>query len=102
MKSRILVIDDEAAVRDSLKMILEYDGYDCLLAPSGQDGLARVQKDSPDLVFLDVKMPGMDGLDVLRRIRQLDEGLPVAGPRANFSDAKVEECQLHRRSPAWP
>ena len=77
MKSRILVIDDEAAVRDSLKMILEYDGYDCLLAPSGQDGLARVQKDSPDLVFLDVKMPGMDGLDVLRRIRQLDEGLPV-------------------------
>ena len=77
MKSRILVIDDEAAVRDSLKMILEYDGYDCLLAPSGQDGLTRVEKDSPDLVFLDVKMPGMDGIDVLRRLRELDEALPV-------------------------
>ena len=77
VKSRILVIDDEAAVRDSLKMILEYDGYDCLLAPGGQDGLVRIEKDSPDLVFLDVKMPGMDGLDVLRRIRERDDTLPV-------------------------
>ena len=77
MKSRILVIDDEAAVRDSLKMILEYDGYDCMLAPSGQDGFTSIERDHPDLVFLDVKMPGMDGLDVLRRIRELNEVVPV-------------------------
>ena len=77
VKSRILVIDDEASVRDSLKMILEYDGYDCLLAPGGQDVLTRVERDSPDLVFLDVKMPGMDGLDVLRRIREVNETMPV-------------------------
>ena len=77
MKHRILVIDDEAAVRDSLKMILEYDGYDCLLAPSGQDGVTHLERESPDLVFLDVKMPGMDGLDVLRRIREMDELVPV-------------------------
>ena len=77
MKHRILVIDDENAIRDSLKMILEYDGYECLLAPSGQDGLTRVERDEPDLVFLDIKMPGMDGLEVLRKLREMDELLPV-------------------------
>jgi two-component system nitrogen regulation response regulator NtrX len=77
MKHRIVVIDDEVAIRDSLKMILEYDGYECLLAPSGQAGLACVQRDDPDLVFLDVKMPGMDGIEVLRKIRAIDELLPV-------------------------
>ena len=77
MKHRIVVIDDEAAIRDSLRMILEYDGYECLLAPSGQAGLACVRRDDPDLVFLDVKMPGMDGIEVLRKIRALDELLPV-------------------------
>ena len=77
MKQRILVIDDEASVRDSLKMILEYDGYECVLAPSGRDGLAAVERDGPDLVFLDVKMPGMDGIDVLRQLRTLDESLPI-------------------------
>ena len=77
MKQTILVIDDEAAIRDSIRMILEYDGYDTLLAPSGPEGLLRVERDRPDLVLLDVKMPGLDGLEVLRKLRELDELLPV-------------------------
>ena len=77
MKPRILVIDDEVAIRESLKMILEYDGYECLPASGGEEGLARVDADAPDLVFLDVKMPGLDGLDVLRRIRESDALLPI-------------------------
>ena len=65
MKARILVVDDEAAIRDTMRMILEYDGYEVLLAGSGQEGLTLVERESPDLVFLDIKMPGMDGLEVL-------------------------------------
>ncbi len=77
MKPRILVIDDEAAIRDAMRMILEYEGYDCLLAPTGQDGITMVEREAPDLVFLDIKMPGMDGLEVLDRIRVMADGLPV-------------------------
>ena len=77
MKPRILVIDDEAAIRDSLRMILEYEGYGFTGAASGQDGIALVQRDRPDLVLLDIKMSGMDGMEVLRKLRALDEGLPV-------------------------
>ena len=76
-KPRILVIDDEAAIRDSLKMILEYEDYQFIGAASGQDGLSAVQKERPDAVLLDIKMPGMDGMEVLRKLHALDESLPV-------------------------
>jgi two-component system nitrogen regulation response regulator NtrX len=77
MKHRILVIDDEAAIRDSLRMILEYEDYQFVGAGSGQEGIALVQRDRPDLVLLDIKMPGMDGLEVLRKLHAMDEALPV-------------------------
>ena len=64
-KPRILVIDDEAAIRDSLRMTLEYEGYEFIGAATGQEGLALAEREAPDLVLLDVKMPGMDGLEVL-------------------------------------
>src|SRR5829696_5753410 len=77
MKPRILVIDDEGAIRDSLRMILEYEDYQFAGAASGQEGLALVQRERPDLVLLDIKMPGMDGLEVLRKLHALDETLPI-------------------------
>ena len=77
MKSRVLVIDDEAAIRDSLRMTLEYEGYEFVGAATGQEGLALAERESPDLVLLDVKMPGMDGLEVLDRLRGMNDGVPV-------------------------
>jgi len=76
-KTRILVIDDEAAIRDSLKMTLEYEGYEFIGAATGQEGLALAEREAPDLVLLDVKMPGMDGLEVLDRLHAMHDTLPV-------------------------
>jgi two-component system nitrogen regulation response regulator NtrX len=77
MKARILIIDDEPAIRDAMRMVLEYEGYECLMAGSGPEGMTVVEKEHPDLVFLDIKMPGLDGLEVLSRLRGLYEALPV-------------------------
>src|SRR5262245_6705564 len=77
MKPRILVIDDEAGIRDSMRMILEYEGYECLLAATGPDGLATVDREPLELVCLDSWMAGMDGIEVLDRIRAASDGLPV-------------------------
>src|SRR5688500_458955 len=69
VKSRILVIDDEVGIRDSMRRTLEYQGYQFVGAATGQEGLLLIERDPPDLVFLDIKMPGMDGLEVLERIK---------------------------------
>ena len=61
----------------SVGMILRYDDYEVLEASSGPEGIAMVERESPDLVFLDIKMPGMDGLDVLQKLRSTNDDLPV-------------------------
>ena len=76
MNVRVLVVDDEEAIRSTMKQAIDYAGHDCLLARSGQEGLDVVERESPDVVFLDIKMPGMDGLEVLREIRRESE-VPV-------------------------
>ena len=77
MKPRILVVDDEAEIRRSVRMILEYEGYEVIEASSGPEGLTLAERESPDLVFLDIKMPGMDGLDALQRLKSTNESIPV-------------------------
>ena len=64
-KPMILVVDDEEDIRSSLRMILEYEGLDMVEAASGEECLQRVAGHSPDAVLLDIKMPRMDGLEVL-------------------------------------
>jgi len=67
---RILVVDDERAVRDSLRRALELEGYEIELADDGQEALYRLESQAePDAVILDVLMPGLDGLEVCKRLR---------------------------------
>jgi len=68
-KARILVVDDEAAMREALKDWLMEDGYDVGMAESGKDAIAMVKEKSWDVILLDLKMPGMDGLETLRHLK---------------------------------
>jgi two-component system nitrogen regulation response regulator NtrX len=72
-----LIVDDEEAIRQSLQMMFEYEGYDCLQAASGPAGLKMIDSYQPDLVFLDIKMPQMDGLEVLKEIKAREGAPPV-------------------------
>lgn len=77
MGGQILIIDDEEGIRFSLRGILEDDGHDVTEAESGEAGLELIGTDIPDLVFLDIWLPGMDGLEVLGKLTRDYPGLPV-------------------------
>ncbi len=77
MLARILVVDDEQGIRAALGQLLEYEGYDVRTAKSAPEGLAEFEKWRPELVFMDVKMAGMDGIEALRRIKQIDPAVSV-------------------------
>jgi two-component system, OmpR family, response regulator MprA len=75
---KILVVDDERAVRESLRRALELEGYEIELAADGNEALYRLEGDAePDAVILDVLMPGLDGLEVCKRLRRTGSRLPV-------------------------
>src|SRR3989475_10263329 len=70
----ILVVDDDPGVRESFRLILE-DHYDVLDVPDGPQALDIVRSAQVDLVLLDIRLPGMDGIEVLERIKAIDEGV---------------------------
>ena len=69
-RASILVIDDDAISREALSVLLEEEGYDVLTASGGEEGLKAVEEHRPNLLLLDMMLPGMDGVEVIRRIRQ--------------------------------
>ena len=74
---RILVVDDDEAIRTLLKDELTDEGYEVITATDARDALKLVEHEPLDLVVLDIRMPGMDGLEALPRILGMKEGLPV-------------------------
>jgi two-component system nitrogen regulation response regulator NtrX len=70
VKKNILVVDDESSIRESLSGILRDEGYEVSVATDGVTALKRVEEDPPDLIFLDIVMPGIDGLETLQKLKE--------------------------------
>ena len=75
--AKILVIDDEQGIRGLLDTLLSRKGYDVVLAENGPKGFNTFLRERPDVIVLDLKMPGMDGLTVLQQVRSLHPSQPV-------------------------
>src|SRR5579875_1108894 len=77
MKAHILVVDDDPRITNLLRRILAYEGYSVAIAATGDEALMRSLEHPPDLMILDIMLPGIDGLEVVRRLRAAGDTMPV-------------------------
>jgi two-component system, response regulator, stage 0 sporulation protein F len=77
MNEKILIVDDQFGIRILLNEVLQQEGYQTFLAANGEQALALQKSESPDLVLLDMKIPGMDGIEILKRMKEEDQGIRV-------------------------
>lgn len=77
MKQKLLIVDDQNGIRVLLMEVFSSEGYDTFQASNGKLALDIVRKDKPDLVLLDMKIPGMDGLEILKHIKKIDSDIKV-------------------------
>ena len=91
---KILVIEDNDDNREILKQQLEYLGYEVVEAANGLEGLSQVEKEQPDLVIVDIMMPGIDGKEVARRLRAdlKTKDMPVLAATVLFHSEDIHSC----------
>ena len=90
--AKVLVVDDEQDIRETLKDILEKEGYSVEMAGSGTEAISKIDSIKPDLILMDVRMPGMNGVDLLKKLREINEDVPVAMITAYEDVALAEEA----------
>ena len=91
---KLLIVDDEKEICEFLKEFFEERSYRVVTANSGQDALEKVRSEKPSLILLDMKMPGMDGLEVLKRIKKTSPEVKVIMVTAVGTQDKINEA-LH-------
>jgi len=92
---KLLIVDDETDICDFVKNFFQERGYSVSVALNGEDALAIVKSDPPELILLDIKMKGMDGMATLKHIRDIDKNLKVIMVTANEDQDKMDEaCRL--------
>src|SRR5687768_850640 len=92
MPYRILVVDDETGIREAIKMTLEYEGYKVDEARSGHDGLDKAARVPYDAILLDIKMPILDGIEVLENLKEQKIGSPVVMVSGHADLHTAVEC----------
>ena len=90
--AKILVIDDERSIRNTLKDILEFEKHEVALAGDGQTGLDAAQSESFDIIFSDIKMPGMDGIELLTILKEKEVEAPVVMISGHGNIETAVEC----------
>lgn len=93
MTHTILIIDDDSAVRGAFSLILEDAGYEVREADGGLKGIAMVREHRPDLIFLDLRMPDVDGVETLRRLKAIDDSLNIYIVTA-FADEYMAQLKI--------
>lgn len=88
-KQRILIVEDEAAIRSGLEDVLVFHGFEVASAADGTDGLAQALSGQHDLVLLDVMLPGLDGFSILERVREADRDLAIILLTARSGDDEI-------------
>ena len=92
---KVLVTDDEDDFRHLMTFWLESKGYTVAAAPNGAEAIKLIKAESPDIVFMDLNMPVMDGAQTIREIREFDKDLPIILISAYLDDVKIKDATSH-------
>ncbi|HTZ11674.1 MAG TPA: response regulator [Candidatus Margulisiibacteriota bacterium] len=91
----VLVVDDEADFRQLMTFWLEGKGYYVITADNGQNAIKQIKEKNPAIVFMDLRMPVMDGIEAIKRIREFNKDIPLIIISAYVDDPKVKEAIVH-------